>query len=396
MKHALTRLSAAVALLAMTSAHATIETLTVGAGPVYLADPDGSGRRVNLALVSGSGTLTFSNPGAKPDALDNNAVGGALGALNTGEVSLTGGGGIQPIETWKSYGSSGPDFVNVVFPTKAAADADPVNNKYYATGEITPAATRSFRLASAAAAPVNSISVKVDNLNNKPGEAGIGIGSIVTAISSGYALQSATSNIALTGGNIRIENIVFDLYNGKVTADVSGTRSATGTGKAAQPAIPYAAENIALWTFQGIAAGGADIVGPTGVSVGDLLATNNIERLTNPTFCGTACYTLNFTEPDAFGQKLYTFTANTTINNLDMTDAGIAFFQKVLNTSATGTAALVGVDNAVGKWGSVQSSLTFAIAELTPTPGIPEPSTYALMGLGLVGISLAARRRRTL
>jgi hypothetical protein len=30
----------------------------------------------------------------------------------------------------------------------------------------------------------------------------------------------------------------------------------------------------------------------------------------------------------------------------------------------------------------------------TPTPGIPEPSTYALMGLGLVGIAAAARRRQ--
>jgi hypothetical protein len=29
------------------------------------------------------------------------------------------------------------------------------------------------------------------------------------------------------------------------------------------------------------------------------------------------------------------------------------------------------------------------------TPTIPEPSTYALMGLGLVGISLVARRRQT-
>jgi hypothetical protein len=32
----------------------------------------------------------------------------------------------------------------------------------------------------------------------------------------------------------------------------------------------------------------------------------------------------------------------------------------------------------------------------TPTPGIPEPSTYALMGLGLVGIAAAARRRQRL
>jgi hypothetical protein len=38
-------------------------------------------------------------------------------------------------------------------------------------------------------------------------------------------------------------------------------------------------------------------------------------------------------------------------------------------------------------WGSISSSIVFTARE------IPEPSTYALMGLGLVGISLVARRR---
>jgi len=384
MKFTMKTLAAAAALLAIGgAANATIRTFSVGAPETILFDPNGSGRSASLELLQGGGKLVFTNPGVDYSAFDSGAIGGAVGALNTGVVSLSGGGGIVAEEEWKSYGSSGPGFESVIWGSKAAADADPENQQYYAAGDISASDTKSFRLSSAANAPVNSISAKIDNIGDTAATAGISIGSVVTAISSGYALQSATANAALTGGNIRIENIVFDLYNGQVSADVSGTRLAVG--KAA--AINYAPQNIVLWTFAGLAAGGADLAGPTGVDVDDLLATNNIERLTNPTFCGTQCYTLNKTEIIG-GRTYYTVEANTTIRNLDMTDAGINFFKSVLNTTATGTSALVGVDNAPGKWGTVQSKLVLRVSE------VPEPSTYALMGLGLVGIALVARRRR--
>jgi hypothetical protein len=87
----------------------------------------------------------------------------------------------------------------------------------------------------------------------------------------------------------------------------------------------------------------------------------------------------NFADGEHFSLALTNFTGQSRIAILDLhTFASANQYQN--SSSYSETRELI-------------SSVPI-VAPTTPTPSIPEPSTYALMALGLVGIAAAARRRQ--
>lgn len=74
-------------------------------------------------------------------------------------------------------------------------------------------------------------------------------------------------------------------------------------------------------------------------------------------------------------------TYNTKLSGLSITTAGFNTFVQALGLLTTGKNALAGVTD----YGVINSTI---IAK-----AVPEPSTYALMALGLVGMAVVARRR---
>jgi hypothetical protein len=74
-------------------------------------------------------------------------------------------------------------------------------------------------------------------------------------------------------------------------------------------------------------------------------------------------------------------TYNTTISGLSMTAAGRAAYATGLGLNAIGQSVL----GAISDYGRIESSITAPV---------PEPSTYALMGIGLAGVAFMARRRK--
>jgi hypothetical protein len=196
-----------------------------------------------------------------------------------------------------------------------------------------------------AAAPVSTLTGSFDGTTFNVMSVGTGGGAAITTV------QNSAVNAG--GGFLNITNLSVDITSKIVYADISG---GNGVGNLS---------HYALWSFDPVVTHSA------------------LSGISGPT---------TFTVPNPAAQT--TFVADNTISGLFSTTATIDMMALALNLNTTGKNGLIAVNNYTTNpagFGSVVSHITSVATPVAAA--VPEPGTYALMGLGLAGISLATRRR---
>jgi PEP-CTERM motif len=344
MKFELKSLVVAAAFAAAGMANAATVTANVGQTIRVTDDARGAAstnRQADITLQSAGGALYFSNGTADPTATPPaklNSVGGLVGALNVGKTVVTGVDGAVVTQSNLPVGATNRS-------TRAI-----VNIGANVTGLVADTST--------------------------------GVFSIVNTI-GGANQTSPWIDGVLDGGTVTVKNLRVDLINKQVFADLIGRPLISYD----DPTLVYGDEVVfsgALWNI-------GSISGPTSLPPSELLAAadGNTSALTAR---GYVINSVNDIVVNGVTVKDYNVTATNLLSKLTVTDDGFAAFAKTLGLveGSTGYTTLAGVNGGATGWGTLKSAITFSAHEV---PAVPEPSTYAMMAIGLVGLGFAARRR---